>query len=152
MIHPEQASHQVKQSLIALGDGGWFGVGIGNSHQKQYFLPEPFTDFVFSILGEELGFLGTSAVVIIFVIIAFRGMLIARRAPDKYGFILAGAITFAITTYAFSNLMVVTGLLPVSGLPLPILTYGGSSLIVTLCMAGILLNISRYEKIGGARK
>lgn len=152
LVHPEQASHQVRQSLIALGDGGFFGVGIGNSHQKQYFLPEPFTDFIFSILGEETGFLGTSVVVIIFIIIAIRGVTIARRAPDNYGFILAGAITFAITTYAFSNLMVVTGLIPVSGLPLPILTYGGSSLVVTLCMAGILLNISRYEPAGAPRK
>ena len=145
IIHPENVSHQVKQSLIALGDGGFFGVGIGNSYQKEYFLPEPFTDFVFSILGEEFGFIGTTLTVLIFVIIAYRGLVIARRAPNKYGFLLAGAITFSIIIYAFSNLMVVTGLLPVSGLPLPILTYGGSSLVVTMCMTGVLLNISRYE-------
>ena len=145
IIHPENVSHQVKQSLIALGDGGKFGVGIGNSQQKEYFLPEPFTDFVFSILGEEFGFAGTTVTVLIFIVISYRGLVIARRAPDKYGFLLAGTITFSIIIYAFSNLMVVTGLLPVSGLPLPILTYGGSSLIVTMCLTGVLLNISRYR-------
>jgi len=146
--HPELITHQVKQSLIALGDGGLLGVGVGHSQQKEYFLPEPFTDFVFSILGEEMGLWGTTLTVIIFLVIAYRGAVIARKAPDVFGFLLAGGISFAITIYAVCNLCVVTGLLPVTGLPLPILTYGGSSLIVTMCMAGILLSISRY----GVRK
>jgi len=143
VLHPDQIGHQVNQSLIGLGDGGMFGLGIGMSHQKQFFLPEPFTDFVFSILGKELGFIGTAMTVILFAIIAYRGIKIAMRAPDNFGFVLSGAITFAIVTYGFINLMVVTGLLPVSGLPLPFLTYGGSSLIFTMFMVGILLSISR---------
>ena len=143
VFHPDQVGHQVNQSLIGLGDGGFFGLGIGMSNQKQFFLPEPFTDFVFSILGEELGFVGTSITVILFIVIAYRGMKIALKAPDSFGFVLAGGITFAIVTYGFINLMVVTGLLPVSGLPLPFLTYGGSSLIFTMFMIGILLSISR---------
>lgn len=143
VLHPDQIGHQVNQSLIGLGDGGMFGLGIGMSHQKQFFLPEPFTDFVFSILGEELGFIGTAMTVVLFIIIAYRGIKIALNAPDSFGFVLSGAITFAIVTYGFINLMVVTGLLPVSGLPLPFLTYGGSSLIFTMFMVGILLSISR---------
>jgi len=146
ILHPEQVGHQVNQSLIGLGDGGLFGLGIGMSHQKQFFLPEPFTDFVFSILGEELGFIGTAATVLLFIIIAVRGYKIARSAPDDFGFALGGGITFALVAYALVNLMVVTGLLPVSGLPLPFLTYGGSSLIFTMMMVGILLNISRQSE------
>lgn len=145
IMHPEKVGHQVNQSLIGLGDGGVFGLGIGMSHQKQFFLPEPFTDFVFSILGEELGFIGAGGIVVLFMIIAFRGYKIARNAPDDFGFVLAGGITFAIISYGMVNLMVVTGLLPVSGLPLPFLTYGGSSLILTMSMVGILLNVSRHS-------
>jgi len=145
LLHPDQYCYQVKQSLIGLGDGGIFGVGIGMSHQKNFFLPEPFTDFVFSILGEELGFIGTSAVVLLFFIIAVRGLRIAKRAPDDFGYVLAGGITFSILAYGFINLLVVTGLAPATGLPLPFLTYGGSSLIFTLFMIGILLNISRQS-------
>jgi len=145
LTQPDKFCYQVKQSLIGLGDGGLFGLGIGMSHQKNFFLPEPFTDFVFSILGEELGFIGTSAVVILFFIIGIRGLRIARRAPDDFGFVLASGITFSILAYGFVNLLVVTGLLPVTGLPLPFLTYGGSSLIFTLFMIGILLNISRQS-------
>lgn len=144
ILHPEKVSHHLNQSLIALGDGGIFGLGPGKSYQKEFYLPEPFTDFVFSILGEELGFIGTSLTVLLFIIIAVRGIKIAQRAPDHFGFVLAGSITFVIASYAMVNLMVVTGIIPVSGLPLPFLTYGGSSLVITMTMAGILLNISRY--------
>lgn len=145
ILHPERVGYQVGQSLIGLGDGGLFGVGIGMSHQKQFFLPEPFTDFVFSILGEELGFIGSSATVLIFTLIALRGLKIARNAPDHFGYLLAGGITVAISSYAFVNLLVVTGLLPATGLPLPFLTYGGSSLVITMMMVGVLLNISRQS-------
>jgi cell division protein FtsW len=143
LLHPENLTHQVNQSLIGLGDGGLLGLGLGMSYQKQYFLPEPFTDFVFSILGEELGLIGTVSAVILYIIIALRGMRIARHAPDQFGFLLAGGVSFAIISYAMVNMLVVTGLLPVSGLPLPFLTYGGSSLVFTMFMVGILLNISR---------
>lgn len=144
ILHPEKVSHHLNQSLIALGDGGIFGLGPGKSYQKEFYLPEPFTDFVFSILGEELGFFGTSLTVVLFIVIAVRGIKIARRAPDHFGFVLAGSITFIIASYAIVNLMVVTGIIPISGLPLPFLTYGGSSLVITMSMVGILLNISRY--------
>jgi cell division protein FtsW len=146
LLHPEKLLHQANQSLIALGDGGFLGVGIGKSQQKAFFLPEPHTDYIFSILGEELGFIGAIVVLIIFIIIAVHGIKIAKRAPDKFGFVLAGAITFAIISYALINLMVVTGILPVTGLPLPFLTYGGSSLVVNLSLVGILLNISRHSE------
>ena len=149
ILHPENISHHINQSLIALGDGGFLGLGVGKSLQKKYYLPEPFTDFIFSILGEEMGFIGASVTVLLFVIIVFRGVVIARRAPDKFGFVLAGSISFIIGTYAMVNLLVVTGMLPVSGLPLPFLAYGGSSIIVTFSMVGILLNISKYRVRAG---
>ncbi len=142
ILHPENAGYQVNQSLIGLGDGGLFGLGVGMSHQKQFFLPEPFTDFVFSILGEEFGFAGSAAAVLAFAFIAMRGVKIAREAPDKFGALLAGGITSAISLYAIVNILVVTGLAPATGIPLPFLTYGGSSLVITMMMVGVLLNIS----------
>ncbi|MBC8205480.1 cell division protein FtsW [bacterium] len=147
LLHPEKTGYQVKQSLIGLGDGGIIGLGLGGSNQKQFYLPEPFSDFVFSILGEEFGFLGTSAAIILFLVIAWRGIIIARNAPDKFGFILAAGLTTSITLYAFVNLCVVTGILPATGLPLPFLSYGGCSLIINLAMVGILLNISRQQGV-----
>jgi len=145
LLHPEKIGYQVGQSLIGLGDGGLLGLGVGKSNQKLFFLPQPFTDFIFSILGEELGFWGTSATVIIFTLIALRGYRIARRAPDHFGYLLASGITITITLFAMVNLLVVTGLLPATGLPLPFLTYGGTSLVITMMMVGILLNISRQS-------
>ena len=145
ILHPESAKHQVKQSLIGLGDGGIFGLGLGGSNQKQFYLPEPFTDYPFAILGEEFGFIGTSVTLILFLVIAWRGISIALRAPDKFGFVLACGITASITLYALVNLWVVTGLLPATGMSLPFLSYGGFSLITNLGMVGILLNISRQR-------
>ena len=133
---------QVKQSLIGLGTGGLTGLGLGKSKQKLLFLPDPFTDFIMSIIGEELGILGTLAVVALFLIIVWRGFRIAGRAPDDAGKLLAMGITLAIGLNAFINMAVVTNLLPTTGIPLPFVSYGGSSLLMNLIGVGILLNIS----------
>ncbi len=137
------AGYHVMQSLLALGSGGWTGLGLGQSLQKYFFLPEPHTDFVFSIVGEELGLVGTAGLVVCFLIFGRCGFQIARRAPDLHGFFLASGITFMILVYAFMNMGVCTGLLPATGLPLPFISYGGSSLLFTLIAVGILINIGR---------
>jgi cell division protein FtsW len=141
------------QSLIALGRGGLFGVGPGNGWQKFHFLPEPYKDFIFSILGEEWGLLGTLLVVVLFVVVFWRGMRIARMAPDDFGRLLAAGIVFSLTFNALINIGVTTGWLPITGLPLPFLSYGGTSMLVFMTSAGMLLNISRHlparEEAGG---
>ncbi|MDA0747339.1 MAG: putative lipid II flippase FtsW [bacterium] len=137
------AGYHVAQSLLALGSGGVTGVGLGQSLQKYFFLPEPHTDFVFSIVGEELGLLGTAGLVISFLIFARLGFRIARKAPDLHGFLLASGITFMVLVYAFVNMGVCTGVLPATGLPLPFISYGGSSLLLTLIATGMLINVGR---------
>ena len=137
------AGYHVMQSLLALGSGGWTGLGLGQSLQKYFFLPEPHTDFVFSIVGEEFGLVGTAGLVICFLIFGRCGFQIARRAPDLHGFFLASGITLMILVYAFVNMGVCTGLIPATGLPLPFISYGGSSLLFTLLAVGILINIGR---------
>jgi len=135
--------YQLVQALLALGSGGLFGEGLGASKAKLFFLPEPYTDFIFSIIGEELGFLGASLIVFLFVIIAWRGLRIATRAPNQFGNLLAAGITFLITFQAVLNISIVTACLPTKGITLPFLSYGGSSLVFSLMGMGILLNISR---------
>ena len=120
-----------------------FGNGLGQSRQKFLFLPDPHTDFVFAVIGEELGFLGSVAVLGLFVVFAWRGVRIARMAPDAFGFFLASGLTMLITLHVLVNIGVVTGLLPTTGLPLPFLSYGGSWLLFCMMSIGILLNISR---------
>ena len=139
------SNYQINQSLISLGSGGFFGVGIGQSKEKSFFLPEPFTDFIYSILGEEMGFIGALFVLVLFLVILWQGLSIARRAPDLYGSLLASGITFTIIVAAFTNIGVVCGLLPTTGLPMPFVSYGGTSLILSLTAFGVLLNISRYQ-------
>ena len=136
-------SYQITQSLLGLGNGGLSGVGLGESKQKLFFLPDPHTDFVFSITGEELGFIGAAFVVLLFLLFARRGIRIAKAAPDLQGFFLAVGITVMISVYATLNIGVVTGVLPTTGLPLPFISYGGSSLFLTLTGMGMLLSISR---------
>ncbi len=136
-------SYQIHQSLISLGSGGWFGVGLGASKQKFAFLPAAYNDFIFSILGEELGILGTVAVLAAFLYLAWLGFRIARRAPDGFGFLLASGITIVIVLAALVNIGVATATLPTTGLTLPFLSYGGTELVVQLAMVGILLSISR---------
>lgn len=134
--------YQLRQGLIALGRGGIFGVGPGESRQRDGFLPEPHTDFVFSILGEEYGFVGTMFFMLLFLLVMYRGFKIARYAPDAFGRNLAIAITGAVTVYALVNAGVTLGLLPTTGLPMPFVSYGGSSMLFTAAAVGVLLNIS----------
>ena len=143
---PLGSGFQIIQSLYAIGPGGLFGFGLGNSRQKHFFLPEPQTDFIFSIISEELGFLGCLIVVLLFSVICFIGFKISRKCDDLFGKYLSFGIIFQIAFQACLNLMVVTGLIPVTGVTLPFLSYGGSSLLITLCSMGIVLNISRYQK------
>jgi cell division protein FtsW len=144
---PGGAGYQLRQSLISLGSGGIFGVGLGNSRQKLLFLPEAHTDFVFSILGEELGFIGVLIILTLFLLLAWRGIRAARQAGDRFGFLLAVGITASIFINMAVNVAVVASLCPTTGLPLPFISYGGSSLLMNLIGMGVLINISK-----GARK
>lgn len=140
---PQGAGWQIIQSLYALGSGGPFGLGLGMGRQKFNYLPEAHTDYIFSILGEELGLLGTLTVFILFFFLAWRGYKIAVSAKDPYGRMLAAGITSYLIFQAILNIGVVTSTLPVTGVPLPFLSYGGSSLLVSMFSVGILLNISK---------
>jgi len=139
----ESSSYHVKQILIALGSGGITGVGLGNSLQKYAYLPETTTDSIFAIIAEELGFIGATGIIILFAVVAWRGFYIASRAKDNFGKLLAAGITTFLATQAIINLGSVTALFPLTGIPLPFISYGGSALIVDLCSIGILLNISK---------
>jgi len=143
---PLNTGYHIIQSLYALGSGGLFGVGLGRSREKFLYLPEPHTDFIFAILGEELGFIGTITVILLFFLFAWRGFKVAISAPDIYGSILAAGLTTMIVMQALMNIAVVTASMPVTGIPLPFISFGGSALIFTLAGVGILLNISRYVK------
>jgi cell division protein FtsW len=135
--------YQLVQSLIALGSGGWLGVGLGASRQKWAYVPNAHTDFIFSILGEELGLLGELAVLVAFGVLVFAGIRIATRARDVFGRLLAAGIVSWFGLQALINLGAVTGLLPITGVPLPFVSYGGSSLVVSMAAVGILWNIAR---------
>jgi cell division protein FtsW len=147
LVDPSQvsarATYQLDQSFYALGPGGWIGVGLGNSMQKLFFLPEPHNDFIFAIVGEELGFVGAVAVVVLFALFLWRGTRTAVRAADPYAGYLAIGVTILIVGQAVLNMAVVSGLLPTTGVPLPFVSFGGSSLVITLFAVGILLNVSR---------
>ena len=143
---PLGSGFQIIQSLYSIGPSGLLGMGFGNSIQKHFYLPEPQTDFIFSIISEEFGILGIIIVASLFITIIYRGFLIALKTDDLFPKFLAFGITFTIAFQALLNLMVVVGLIPVTGVTLPFLSYGGSSLLVTLISIGILLNISRYIK------
>ena len=139
---------QVIQSLYAIGSGGLFGAGLGESKQKYLYIPEPHNDFIFSILGEELGFIGCAIVIILFAIFIWRGILIAMKSPDMFGSLIAVGITIQVAIQVIINIAVVTSSMPATGMPLPFFSYGGTSLFILLCEMGILLNISK----AGARK
>lgn len=134
---------QVIQSLYAIGSGGLFGVGLGNSKQKYLYIPEPHNDFIFSILSEELGFIGCAVVLILFAIFIWRGILIAMKAPDMFGSLLATGITSLVAIQVIINVAVVTSSMPATGMPLPFFSYGGTALFILLCEMGVLLNVSR---------
>ena len=143
---PQVSGYQIIQSLYAIGPGGLMGLGLGQSRQKFYYLPEPQTDFIFAVLSEELGFIGGSFVILLFALLLWRGIRIALRAPDLFGSLLAVGIIGMLAIQVMINIGVVTGLMPVTGITLPFLSYGGSSLTLMLVAMGVLLNISRYAK------
>lgn len=134
---------QVIQSLYAIGSGGLFGVGLGQSKQKYLYISEPHTDFIFAVLAEELGFVGCAIVIGLFGIFIWRGVLAAMKAPDMFGSLVAVGITSLIGLQAIINIAVVTSSMPVTGMPLPFFSYGVTSLLILLCSVGVLLNISR---------
>ena len=146
---PLGAGYNVIQSLVAFATGGFWGVGYGSSKQKLAWLPEAHTDFIFAVIGEELGFIGCVLVIGLFMTLIHRGFLIASRCPDMYGKLLAVGITFSLGFQAFLNMSVASSFLPATGVPLPFISYGGSSLMVSMWMVGVLLNISkkRVKKI-----
>jgi cell division protein FtsW len=136
---------QVIQSLIAVGSGGLIGRGFMAGVQKLFYLPEPHTDFIYAVIGEEFGLLGTTLVLACFLVIAWRGFKIASEAPDRFGAFLAIGLTTMIAAQAFFNISVVLGLVPTKGIPLPFLSNGGSSLLISLLGMGILLNVSQHS-------
>lgn len=143
---PLGASYHIRQTLLALGSGGLTGVGLGKSFQKYAFLPESTTDSIFAIIAEELGFIGAVFILAAFILLIIRGFMIARGAPDIFGKLLAGGITSFLAIQVLINLGAQVVLVPFTGVPLPFISYGGSSLIVTLVSIGILINISRRSK------
>ena len=141
---PLGAGFQIIQSLIAVGTGGIWGKGLGNGVQKLFYLPEPHTDFIYAVISEELGLVGATLVLLCFCTVTWRGMRIALRAPDPFGAFLALGLTTMVAAQAFFNISVVLGLLPTKGIPLPLVSAGGSSLLVNLIGMGILLNVSQH--------
>jgi cell division protein FtsW len=138
---------QIIQSFVAFNEGGWFGRGLGQGQQKLFYLPEAHTDFIFSVVGEELGLVGVLLVVGLFCFFCYRGLQISLRAPDLFGRYLAIGCTLLVGLGAVLNMGVVMGMLPTKGLTLPFISYGGSSLIVSLAAVGILLNVSTYRRV-----
>jgi cell division protein FtsW len=154
-IHPDANTQldkgwQLLQSKIALGSGGLFGLGLGGSMQKRFFLPEANNDFIFSVIGEETGLIGTTALIVCFAVIAWRGLRAALLAPDRLGTLLGIGISMMIAMQAFLNVTVVTGLAPTKGIPLPLVSAGGTSLLINLVAMGILLNISQQRSSAAA--
>ncbi len=150
-LHPfkdaQNTGFHIVQSLLALGSGGLFGVGLGESRAKFFYLPEQYTDFIFSVLGEELGLIGTATVLILFGTLAYRAIRIAIAAPDRFGFFLATGCAALIVIQAFVNIAVVTSSWPVTGVPLPFISFGGSSLIVSLIAVALIINVGRHRRL-----
>ncbi|HRZ87197.1 MAG TPA: putative lipid II flippase FtsW [bacterium] len=140
---PQGSGFQIIQSFIALGSGGLFGVGLGQSRQKLFYLPEAHTDFIFSIIGEELGLVGTLAVVVLFILFLYLGARIVLRAADYFGQLLSAGIVSMITLQTIVNVSVVTGSIPTKGLPLPYISFGGSSLLLIMTATGVLMNVAK---------
>ena len=143
---PTGDGYQLIQSFYALGAGGLTGLGLGQSRQKTLYMPEPHNDFIFSIIGEELGLIGCVVIIALFVFFVWRGIMVAMKAKDVYGSLLAVGITSVIAVQSLINIAVVTGSMPVTGVPLPFISYGGSSLVINMTAMGILLNISRQTE------
>ncbi|MBI4059928.1 MAG: putative lipid II flippase FtsW [Elusimicrobia bacterium] len=149
-LHPFEnikgAGYQLSQSILAVGSGGWTGKGVGASKLKLLYLPTPHTDFIFPVICEELGLVGAAAILALFATILVRGVRIARAAPNLFGTLLAAGISFTIVLQAFFNVAMSIGLVPTKGIPLPFISYGGSSLLATMLGVGVLLNISRQTR------
>lgn len=143
-LDPQGIGYQLNQALIAIGSGGFSGLGFGKSIQKFGYLPEPMGDSVFAVYAEEVGFAGTLTLIGAFCFLIVRGIMVARSAPDMFGKLLAAGIIIVIAVQAFINMSAISGLLPLTGLPLPFISYGGSALIVTMASMGILVNVSKY--------
>jgi cell division protein FtsW len=139
---PLNTGYQTIQSLIALGSGGVFGVGLGASRQKWMYIPNAHTDFIYAILGEEMGLLGTLAVLGMFGFLAYMGLRTARRAPDRFGTLLAAGVTIWMSAQALINIGAVTASLPITGVPLPLVSFGGTSLVISMIAMGILANVA----------
>jgi len=150
---PQNSGFQVVQSLIAVGSGGTAGLGFAQGRQKMFFLPFAHSDFIFAVVGEELGLFGALAVLLVFGVLLWRGVRVALRAPDRFGMLLGLGLVAAIVVQALFNISVALSLLPTKGIPLPFISYGGSSLVPTLVAVGILLNISQHSSgdAGGAK-
>ena len=146
---PLGAGYHISQSKIAIGSGGILGEGFAKGQQKLFYLPYPYSDFIFSVVGEEFGLLGTLAVVLTFGLLLWRGAKAAMNAPDRFGMLLGIGLITGIIAQALFNISVVISIVPAKGIPLPFISYGGSSVVVTLMAVGILLSISRYA--GGTR-
>ncbi len=144
-LDPKGIGYQINQALLALGSGGIFGLGFGHSRQKFNYLPEPMGDSIFAVIGEELGFVGLFFLVLLFLFFAMRGYEIVKSAPDNFGKFVAIGITSWIVFQAFMNIAAITSLIPLTGIPLPFISYGASSLVSSLCGMGILLNISKHS-------
>jgi cell division protein FtsW len=144
-LDPRGIGYQINQALLAIGSGGIFGLGLGHSLQKFNYLPEPVGDSIFAIIGEELGMVGAMFLVILFVFFAIRGLRIAKNAPDRFSKLVACGIVSWIIFQAFINIAAICGLIPLTGIPLPFISYGGTSIIFLMVGVGILLNISKYS-------
>ena len=143
------AGYQLKQSLLAVGSGGWLGKGLGASQLKLKYLPEPHTDFIFPVIAEEMGFIGSLFIVLLFLALLVKGVRIARNAPSFYTTLTALGLTLMITLQAFFNMAMATGIIPTKGIPLPFFSYGGSSILTTMIAVGIILNISAHRNQAG---
>lgn len=150
-IDPQGIGYQINQALLAIGSGGLFGLGLGQSRQKYNYLPEAASDSIFAIIAEEFGFVRTILLIALFVFLAYRGYSIARNIEDPFGKYLAVGITTWLCFQAFLNIAALTGLIPLTGIPLPFISYGSSALIISLAAAGVLFNISRYTKKSATR-
>lgn len=155
-LHPwndsQDSSYQLVQSLLALGHGGWTGTGFGKGVEKLLYLPEAHTDFIFATIGEEFGFIGCSIFLIIYILFIWRGIIVSLRCPDVFGTLFGIGVVSLIGIQALINLGGVTGSIPITGVPLPLISYGGSSLLISMASIGILLNISREGRAAGVQR
>jgi cell division protein FtsW len=144
------AGYQIQQALVAIGSGGIFGLGFGRSRQKFNYLPEAATDSIFAVISEELGLIRASMIIVIILLFVLRGFKIAKEAPDVFSRLVAAGITTWVAAQSFINILAILGLMPLTGVPLPFISYGGTSLVMLLAACGILLNISKHAETGGS--